>query len=94
MSHKKDAMHTWVNVLGLVLRLNNMKPDQVPCYVGPELGTKCLPSITADDISRQKFNNWMMECPILLIPYKRYPLTLCLLRLSTESPLCMHLIVC
>ena len=31
---------------------NSLDPDQVPCFVGPDLGPNCLQRLSADDTSR------------------------------------------
>ena len=35
---------------------NSLDPDQVQCFVGPDLGPNCLQKISADNTSRQRVN--------------------------------------
>ena len=34
-----------------------MDPDQARCFVGPDLGPNCLQRLSADNTSRQRYQN-------------------------------------
>ena len=35
---------------------NSLDPDQARRFVGPDLGSNCLPKLSADDTGRQRVN--------------------------------------